>query len=394
MKWIFNFKPLNLKKVDCENIDVIEYIDNSWIANVYGNDYLIVKRNFKNNIKLDNLKLENANIELIPINTNNKTNLSTEFGAEDSIIIDMNGIDNFRFAKSVVFNDFTVRKIVKKMKLLNDYDYLRIGASGAQKNGSHPGGEVFEYSLINGKTLDGLSQNVSGYLPTNKSFSKSIPLYDEDKKTLREQRIVYSHTAWLRKVDKIDSRGIHFSVKAVNKEESLLDILNTAAEKFNLKCFSFQIYIKSTDDEGNTKIIGRVLKHKPNRAFKDIPDVVKISYEKTFVLQKSEIMYAVGTKYERYEPEWKEFTNGGRYERRGHLHATILKNKNNNKKHETFHLRDAFISPNTEVEIILNPVDTIFRIYPIHKENDIFICDASEKPINDVVKNIRLFEEE
>ena len=80
-------------------------------------------------------------------------------------------------------------------------------------------------------------------------------------------------------------------------------------------------------------------------------------------------------------------------ERRGHIHGTIISNKKtNNRKHETFHLRDVFISPTSEVEIVLTPIDTIYRIYSIHLQDNIYICDASKKTIDNVINNIKLMD--
>ena len=208
-----------------------------------------------------------------------------------------------------------------------------------------------------------------------------------------EERIVYSHTAWLRKCSIEESRCICLKIKSLKDNSSLLDIFNEIANDLELNCFSIQIYVRSKVDN-ETKVIGRVLKHMPERAFKDIPEVVEISYEKEFELSTFDRLYGMGTKYERYEPEWKEFTNGGKYERRGHIHATIISDKKiDAEKHETFHLRDILISPNSEVEVILTPIDKIYRIYPIHKENGNYIIDSSNKNINDIIENIKSVDE-
>ena len=262
MKWINNFEPLKIKKVNDENIEIKKYCENVWIIKEENREYLIIKRSFKNKFKRnmdDIIKKDNAEIE-VKTNCNvKKCNLYLDYGVDGSIIIDMNGIDNFRFAESEVFNDYTIRKIVKKMNLLEEGEYLRIGASGARENGNHPGGEVFEYSLIQNNKCEGLSQNVSGYLPKNECYSKSIPLFENDKKTLREERIVYSHTAWLKKGNLIDSKSIYMKVRAKRSEESLLDILNQVASELGLNCFSIQIYVKS-QKENDTEVNGRVLK--------------------------------------------------------------------------------------------------------------------------------------
>ena len=392
MKWINNFEPLKIKQVNDKDVEIKKYCEDVWIIKEENREYLMIKRNFKNNFKrnMDEVIIkDNAEIEVKTNCNDKKQSLYLDYGAEGSIIIDMNGIDNFRFAESEVFNDYTIRKIVKKMNLLAEGEYLRIGASGARKNGNHPGGEVFEYSLIQNNKCEGLSQNVSGYLPKNECYSRSIPLFEDDEKTLREERIVYSHTAWLKKGDFTDSKSVYMKVRPKKSEESLLDILNQVASELGINCFSIQIFVKS-QKENDTEVNGRVLKHMPEKPFKDIPEVVEISYEKRFKLEQSDKMYGMGTKYERYEPEWTEFTNGGKYERRGHIHGTIISSiKTNNKKHQTFHLRDVFISQTSNVEFVLTPIDTIYRIYPIHKKNNIYICDASKKKIDELIKNIK-----
>lgn len=202
MKWINNFEPLKIKQVNDKDVEIKKYCEDVWIIKEENREYLMIKRNFKNNFKrnMDEVIIkDNAEIEVKTNCNDKKQSLYLDYGAEGSIIIDMNGIDNFRFAESEVFNDYTIRKIVKKMNLLAEGEYLRIGASGARENGNHPGGEVFEYSLIQNNKCEGLSQNVSGYLPKNECYSRSIPLFEDDEKTLKEggQLIV-------RGVDKLD----------------------------------------------------------------------------------------------------------------------------------------------------------------------------------------------
>ena len=392
MKPIDRLKKLEVNKINDEDINIKTYQnENSWIIEVEGKNYLIIRRRFLNKINNKiNEEQQDFSINIKKGRQIESNNLDVNYGNNNSIIVDMNGIDNFRFAKSEVFYDYVIRKIVKKMKLLNDKKkYLRIGASGARECDFHPGGEVFEYSLINGKDLNGISQNVSGYLPKNECYSKSISLYDKDKISLREERIVYSHTAWLEECDKEMNTGILLDIKMKKNKKSLLDIINEIAKELNFICFSIQIFVRPLASN-DTEVIGRVLKRMPEKAFKDIPEVVEISYEKKFELEDTDCLYGMGTKYERYEPEWTEFTNGGKYERRGHIHATIISTKNTkNKKHETFHLRDIFVSNNSNIEVLLTPINTIYRIYPIHKENSEYFCDASGKNIKSLIEEIQ-----
>ena len=182
------FKTLEVKEVSDEDVMVEKYKNqNTWIITIEGKKYFVIKRTFKNIINDKIEEQQDLTIELKENKYIESNNLDVNYGNSNSIIVDMNGIDNFRFAKSEVFNDYIIRKIVKKLKLLDEKKkYLRIGASGARECDFHPGGEVLEYSIINGKDLSGLSNNVSGYLPKEQCYSKTISLYDKDKISLRE----------------------------------------------------------------------------------------------------------------------------------------------------------------------------------------------------------------
>ena len=100
-----------------------------------------------------------------------------------------------------------------------------------------------------------------------------------------------------------------------------------------------------------------------------------------------EKMYGVGTNYSRYEPEWKAFTGGRQYERRGHIHAMIEGN-HSCCKHEVFHLRDVFISPLSKLNIVLTPIDDVYRIYPIYKKDNNYYCKSTNKNINLLINEI------
>lgn len=88
----------------------------------------------------------------------------TSFGGEDSFIVDMQGIKNFINASSLDFKDYYIRTILKETGIMKEGNYLRVGVSVAPNTGSHPGGEVFEEQLINGKNGGGISSSYSGYL--------------------------------------------------------------------------------------------------------------------------------------------------------------------------------------------------------------------------------------
>ena len=173
MKLIDELKKLEINKVNDDDVRIKTYQnENTWIIEVERKNYLVIRRKFTNNIN-DNINEEQQGVYIMLKQGKEieSSNLEINYGNDNSIIVDMNGIDNFRFAKSEVFNDYVIRKIVKKMKLLDETKkYLRLGASGARESDFHPGGEVFEYSVINGNDLSGISQNVSGYLPKNECY--------------------------------------------------------------------------------------------------------------------------------------------------------------------------------------------------------------------------------
>lgn len=381
---------------DLDNIQLSEYAPNAWITSFDNKQYLIIKRSFENSTNYidDKILLEHAKCEIHKLDKLKQNwKLDFNYGDNNSIIVDMNGIDNFRFAKSQVFCDSDVRKIVLKLGAIEkNRNYLRFGCSGSRPSDYHPGGEVFESCLINGSDGSGISQSVSGYLPQNEEFSKSIVLYDKTKRKLRDERIVYSHTAFLGECKIENSNCICISINPTQKQTSLLDIISEISSKLKLSSYAIQIYIETKNTkEYNTVINGRVLKHLPQKPFDVLQDATDIGLEQKFELDDCDVMYAVGTHYKRYEPEWKEFTGGRQYERRGHIHATVVGNSKK-QKHEVFHLRDVFVSPVTSIQLVLTPVNDIYRIYPVYQENDKFYCKSTNKGIDDLINEVKKFD--
>lgn len=388
-------RPLKVRDVDVDDVDISEYDKDSWLVEIDNEYYMAVKRKFNNktNINKNIIKLDDAICSIQDLNKNlDDLKLNVEYGDKDATIVDMHGIDNFRFAKSLVFNDYTVRKLILKLGILDkSKKYFRFGAAGARDCDYHPGGEVYESMLINGKDTSGIAQSVSGFLPNGEEYSKSISLYDKDKEHLREERIVYSHTAILKECESKDRTSIYVKIEAKKDNVSFLDVLNELASKLGLVSYAVQMCIQTNNtDKYVTQVKGRVLRHMPQKPFDVLQDATDIGLEQLFKIDNENIVYGVGTKYNRYEPEWKEFTGGRQYERRGHIHATVVNNNNSStKKHEVFHLRDAFISPASIIQVVLTPVDTIYRVYPLYKNGDKYFCKATDKNIDTVLQNIR-----
>lgn len=373
-------------------IKVLEESEKFQIVQESGRSYLVVKRKFHNSIKkkIDSLSIDEiAKIESIDLNTNSMEMFGGTFGSKNDFIVDMNGIDNFRFAKSQHFYDSTIRSIAKKMQWVsNNAFYLRFGASGAEHNTKHPGGEVFEYQYIDGNTCGGTAKSISGYI--DNEYSKSI-LLSYDKKLLRDDRIVYSHTAWLAQNDIQQVTSYYLKVECLDSRQSILDIISIVAEKLELEAYAIQLYIKNSPINKNSKVLikGRVLKHIPTKPFTKLQEAAEIAVEQMFRLPDDAEMIAVGTKYDRYEPDWRAFTNGHKYEARGHLHATIeMEEKSESDILETFHLRDVWGTEGADIQIILSPIDTIYRIYPIHISNGEWICDSNKEKVKTLVDSI------
>lgn len=167
MKWIKGIKKIKINPINKEELyNIIKFSKKSWIINTAEEDYFVIKRNFENN-KIDEmneeLEIQEAKCKITTDLYKKEIPFSLGYGGSSSIIVDANGIDNFRFAKALVLKDSVVRKIMIEMNLIEKGEqYLRFGASGSRENKFHPGGEVFEYSVINGDDASGTSQSISG----------------------------------------------------------------------------------------------------------------------------------------------------------------------------------------------------------------------------------------
>src|SRR5699024_855975 len=102
MKLIDGLKKLEINKVNDEDVRIKTYQnENTWIIEVEGKNYLVIRRKFTNNINNNiNEEQQGFYIMLKQGKKIESSNLEINYGNDNSIIVDMNGIDNFRFAKS------------------------------------------------------------------------------------------------------------------------------------------------------------------------------------------------------------------------------------------------------------------------------------------------------
>lgn len=199
------------------------------------------------------------------------------------------------------------------------------------------------------------------------------------------------HTAFLKECSIKESTNIYFKVVPSEDDVSLLDIIEEITNLFGILSCGIQIYVKSKGLKNHeTKVKGRVLRHLPKRPFEILQDATDIGLEQLFKLTKSSQLYGVGTKYRRCEPEWEEFTGGREYERRGHIHATVV-GKSDISRHEVFHLRDCFVSPDSEIELVISPADTVYKIFSLYEKDGKYYSIATDKDVDEVIEKIRKY---
>lgn len=300
------------------------------------------------------------------------------FGGENSFIVDMQGIKNFINASFLDFKDYYIRTILTGSGMMKGKNYLRIGVSGAPNTGKHPGGEVFEEQLVNGRNGGGISGSYSGYLLDEEGYSKGISLSIDG--TMIEDRMVYSHTAYLE--ESANSRTIYKRILCEDNLE-LVEYVKLLAEQEGLEAFASQMFLKANDDEG-IRIKGRVLKRRPQKAFKYLYEATEIGNIKEFQLNSGQQLMIAGTFYNRKDADWFDFTNGREYERRGHYHVRIL-NDCTEAQHEVFHLRELRVINKATVHLLITPIEHILKITPIAKTSNTYKCPVTGKSIEKLI---------
>lgn len=364
-------------KINFYDDHLIQKIKNVHDLNIYiqnNKEFLLLERSYKSNYQT--LDYQNDEYDCYVLDIGNSCG--------DSFIVDFNGIDNFITAKDLVFNDYDVREIIFKHINLESESYVRFGVSGSRPSTGHPGGEVLECQNINVENKTGVAKSISGYLGKySNQYSVAVPL-SEDGKTLKEERTVYSHTIW------IPENTTPIVVKLTSKCNgmSLLSAIYDVCKSMDLNACGIKMQLKNGED---VRIKGRVLKHIPASAFKILQEATDIAVEKEFVLPRDTILTMLGTLYNRFEPEWTEFTDGRIYEKRGHYHASITGNCLE-QVHEVFHVRDIYLNMGAHVEIQIYPSDYAYRIIPISKKDNEYVTSSFEKNVKKYVEDYNKYD--
>lgn len=368
------------------------------IAILNNNAYLATVNNKRYYVTTTELRYHVKKLLHIDIFNNNKHNLypiadTTHihrllqkhlcYGGVDSFIVDMQGINSFLYAKSMVFHDYVVRAILISLHYLTpSIKYLRLGASGSRSKDYHPGGEVLEYSLINGTDGSGISQTQSGYLPKKSLFSKKTLLNELDNRTLRDERTIYSHSVWLTPATQFPNNNLCFGIEAIKDNIDILELIDSLVKTQGIEAYSIQIVVAP---EKNSKtlpvIVGRVLKHLPHSPIKTVQEAGDIASEQTFKLYPNQSAVFFGTNYHRIQKDWEDFRGGKPYEAKGHIHGAIITNNTRDDQHSLFHLRNMYLSPDTKCHIIITPIKRIVAIEPVIVRNYQIISKANRKII-------------
>ncbi len=360
--------------------------NNSYLATFNKKEYYITTQQICVHKKKPGFNLiENENIYSIDGKTHIHSLLREhlDYGGDDSFIVDMQGINSFLYAKSMVFHDSTVRSILIALHYLKPtVRYLRLGASGSRPKNYHPGGEVLEYSLINGGDGSGISQTQSGYLPRGSMFSRKTLLNQLNTTRLREERTIYSHSVWLTPIEEKSNNNLFFGIKAIKKDIDVLATIDSVIKAQGIEAYSVQIAVTP---EKNTKtlttIVGRVLKHLPRSAIKTVQEAGKIASEQTFNLYPGQSAIFFGTNYHRIQKDWEDFRGGRPYEAKGHIHGALITDIVRDKQHNLFHLRNIYLSPHTKCHIVITAIKRIVAIEPVVTHGHIVMSKTNRKII-------------
>lgn len=347
---------INVAKINYKNMNLYE---------IDGKSFIILEKNFINDFSTASFLQKNDNVNI----------KSKPYGKFDNFIVDMNGIDNFISAREMVFRDSFVRKLILMHHGVNNKSYDRFGVSGSRPNSFHPGGEVVEIQSIDFSANIGIANSVSGHLNLPDNEYSRMSMLSEDGKELRDERTVYSHTAWI----EANSANKPFIVQAkIERANSLLTFLYDFCRNCGINAAGIRLHIKGNND---ITFRGRVLKHIPQNKFEELQEATDIAVEKEFRIPETCELFMCGTLYNRYEPYWREFTGGRQYEKRGHYHAAVF-GEGFKDIHETFHVRDIMTEATVAFEIECFPVDKVYRIYPVVFKNNQYVISSFEESVD------------
>jgi hypothetical protein len=306
------------------------------------------------------------------------------FGAASSFLVDMQGIDSFLYARAKLFRDETARQAALLLALPDaGLHYLRVGAAGAPPTPHHPGGEVLECAVLRGRDLSGISSTASGFLPTGADLSVATPLALAGATELLDGRSIYSHTAFLasRADWRSDCGTLALRLTATGPHCSALDAVTGFAEANGIDAYALRLFAQPAPGCVEPPVVvGRVLRRLPHRRLRSVEEAGAIASERAFELQPGQQLHGYGTHYRRSEPDWEAFRAGKPYEARGHIHL-VIRGGVRSSQHELCHLRELYLTPQTECYALITPVRHTVRVEPVLWRDGRLLSRASGREI-------------
>lgn len=308
------------------------------------------------------------------------------YGGPGSFLLDMQGIDAFLYGRAKFFRDASAREGALLAGLIDPgRRYLRVGAAGAPPTAEHPGGEVVELSLLEGRNLAGRSLTSSGYLPPGREFSRATALSVAPGTDLLDGRSVYSHTALLAERDDPGDDGtLALCVGGGDGHVNVLDAVQQFVRNNNIDAFALRIFVRTGSEcVSPPRVVGRVLRRLPSRPFRHVEQATRIASEQVFPLAPGQELQCFGTHYARLEPDWSAFRGGKPYEPRGHIHMAVS-GPAAVAQHEISHLRELVIHSGTDCTVLLTPVSRTVRIDPVVRRGTAVVSRSSGRILIEV----------
>lgn len=290
------------------------------------------------------------------------------YGGDGTALLDFQGINSFLYGRARFFSDATARAVARHFVRF-DGTFLRVGAAGSAPRASHPGGEVIEYSCLDGRSFGGLSASRSGWVPEGKNWGVSARLAVEHLHV--ESRSVYSHTALLplrKTADEITPRNDDIWC------EDVLDHIHAVARKRRISAYAIRLHVCAhAADE--VIVSGRVMMQTPRNPLKTVDEATAAAIESTFPLSPGQALESFGTYRRREEPEWEAFRGGKQYEPRGHLHAVVSKPRE--RQHAVFHLRGLKVLRGAHWQAIIDPATVYIDAKPVEQFGGFYVDSTS-----------------
>jgi len=307
-------------------------------------------------------------------------------GDPSPFLLDMQGIGSLVHGRGLHFSDRQLRSLMLARGLLDQgYTYMKLGVSGAPLTPGPGGGEVLECAILSGRDGSGSSASVCGYIAAGEPYGSSIPLAAPNSHEESVERTAYSQSVWVPQVRPERERTLDLELRATENGASLLDAISTICDELGIRACGIQLCVSGGEQPPKGTVMGRVQVPEAPSGWQSLEDAAASGIEREFCLSAGQALYAVGTRYQRWEPEWTELT-GRPYERRGHLHATIMGTQADWGQHRTFHLRDVRLGNDDVAHVQIYVAEFVHRIFPLELRGAEWVCRSSLRSVEQLAE--------